>query len=88
MRSIKREKYGKKELERLKGILDKAKDQDVEMKDLYTGKLDNLVLLFFFLVHTSALFDTPPPPLNHLVDLQLLEARFLRAAVITDSIQR
>ena len=61
MRSIKREKYGKKELERLKGILDKAKDQDVEMKDLYTGKLDNLVLLFFFLVHTSALFDPPEP---------------------------
>ena len=37
MRNIKREKYGKKELERLKGILETAQKQDVEMKDLYTG---------------------------------------------------
>ena len=35
MRSVRREKFGKKEVERLKGIL---KTEDAEMKELYTGK--------------------------------------------------
>ena len=35
MRSVRREKFGKKEVERLKGIL---KTDDAEMKELYTGK--------------------------------------------------
>ena len=37
MRNIKREKYGKREVERLKGIIEAAKNQDQEMTELYTG---------------------------------------------------
>ena len=37
MRNIKREKYGKREVERLKGIIEAAKNQDEEMTELYTG---------------------------------------------------
>ncbi|KAL4224980.1 hypothetical protein ACF0H5_015675 [Mactra antiquata] len=39
MRAIKRENFGKKELERLKGVLEKAKaNEDVDMKEIYTEK--------------------------------------------------
>ena len=38
MRNIKREAFGKKELERLKHVVERAKvDEDVEMKEMFTG---------------------------------------------------
>ena len=45
MRNIKREKYGKKELEQLKKIAEAAKEGDQEMKELYTGILISSLLL-------------------------------------------
>ena len=42
MRSERREKFGKKELEKLKSIVQKSeKSDDVEMKNLYTGETSN-----------------------------------------------
>ena len=39
LRNIKRERYAKKELEKLKQVVALAeKDKDADMKDLYTGK--------------------------------------------------
>lgn len=38
MRAVKREKFGKKELERLKDMLQKAEVQDVDMKEVCTGQ--------------------------------------------------
>lgn len=39
MRSIRREKFGKKELERLKGVVEAAKKQEKGENELYTGIL-------------------------------------------------
>ncbi|XP_045176498.1 protein LLP-like [Mercenaria mercenaria] len=39
MRAVKREQFGKKELERLKGVVERAKAaEDVEMKEMFTEK--------------------------------------------------
>lgn len=42
LRNIKRERYAKKDLEKLKEMVALAeKDKDTEMKELYTGKKQN-----------------------------------------------
>lgn len=42
LRNIKRERYAKKDLEKLKEMVALAeKDKDTEMKELYTGKRKN-----------------------------------------------
>lgn len=38
MRNVKREKYGKKELERLKIMIEKSEGQDQEIKEIYKVK--------------------------------------------------
>ncbi|KAK3102411.1 hypothetical protein FSP39_011200 [Pinctada imbricata] len=40
MRNIKREKYAKKDLEKLKQMVDAAKEGDEEMKELFTEGMD------------------------------------------------
>ena len=45
MRNIKREKYGKREVERLKGIIEAAKNKDEEMTELYTGINQYFILI-------------------------------------------
>lgn len=43
MRAVKREKFGKKELERLKGVVKKAKEKDdVEVMEILTGNFHDL----------------------------------------------
>lgn len=39
MKAVKRERYGAKELIRLKNMLEKAESKDVDMSDVFTSKL-------------------------------------------------
>ena len=58
LRNIKRERYAKKELEKLKQVVALAeKDKDADMKDLYTGKTTTINDIASFIeIHDCTLY--------------------------------
>ena len=58
LRNIKRERYAKKELEKLKQVVALAeKDKDADMKDLYTGKTTTINdIASFIVIHDCTLY--------------------------------